>query len=65
MSTLWLSFLFGTIGMGYLVYGRKQRQIVPLVSGLVLMGTPYLVSNLWAVGGLCLVAMAVPFVVKI
>lgn len=41
---LW-GVLFGAIGMGYFVYGRKQRAAVPLLCGLALMVFPYFVSN--------------------
>jgi len=38
--------LFGSLGLGYFAYGVKQRAIVPLVCGVVLVGLPYFVSNL-------------------
>jgi hypothetical protein len=44
-STLWWGLLFGSIGLGYFVYGRKQRAIVPLVCGIALMLFPYVVSG--------------------
>lgn len=44
-STLWWGLLFGSIGLGFFVYGRKQRAIVPLVCGIVLMVFPYFVSG--------------------
>ncbi len=43
-SLLW-SLLFGSIGLGYFVYGRKQRAAVPFVCGIALMVFPYFVSN--------------------
>ncbi|CAM0999059.1 Amino acid transport protein [Rhodanobacter sp. Root179] len=44
-STLWWGLLFGSIGLGFFVYGRKQRAIVPLVCGIGLMVFPYFVSG--------------------
>jgi len=44
-STLWWGLLFGSIGLGFFVYGRKQRAIVPLLCGIALMVFPYLVSG--------------------
>lgn len=64
-STLWLSFLFGTFGMGYLVYGRKQRRVMPVVSGLALMAVPYAFDNPWIVSAVCVAMMGLPFVVAI
>ena len=43
-SLLW-SVLFGAVGMGYFVYGKKQRAAVPLVCGVALMVFPYMVPS--------------------
>jgi hypothetical protein len=43
-SILW-GLLFGSVGLGYFVYGKKQRSAVPLVCGIGLMVFPYFVSN--------------------
>ncbi len=37
--------LFGAIGLGFFVYGKKQKVIVPLIAGIVLMVLPYFISN--------------------
>ena len=49
MSDGWLfwGLLFGTTGLGFFIYGRKQRSLVPLVCGLFLMIFPYFVSNIF------------------
>ncbi len=44
-STLLWSVLFGAIGAGFFIYGKKQRALVPLLCGLALMVFPYFVSN--------------------
>jgi len=43
-SIIW-ELVFGSIGLGYFVYGKKQKRIVPLVSGLALMAFPYFVPD--------------------
>ena len=49
-ATLFWGVLFGSIGLGFFVYGRKQRAIVPLVCGLALMVFPDFVSGaVWLV----------------
>jgi len=61
---LW-GLLFGSIGLGFFLYGKKQRAVVPLVCGLALMVFPYFVSNtvlLVAIGALLI---AVPYFVRI
>ncbi|MDD3763694.1 MAG: hypothetical protein PHP86_10435 [Nevskiales bacterium] len=41
---LW-SVLFGSIGFGFFLYGKRQAAIVPLLCGLLLMVYPFFVSN--------------------
>ena len=45
LSQLLWGVLFGSIGLGYFVYGKKQRAVVPLLCGMGLMAFPYFVSN--------------------
>lgn len=57
-ALLW-GLLFGSIGAGFFVYGKKQGALVPLVCGLLLIVFPYFVSNtvLMVVIGIALVAI--------
>ena len=41
---LW-GLLYGSIGLGFFIYGRNQKAPVPLVCGIALMVFPYFVSN--------------------
>ncbi len=46
-------FIFGTIGFGAFVYGKKLELWQPRAIGLILMVYPYFVSNsilLWSLG---------------
>jgi hypothetical protein len=63
-SLLW-GLLFGSIGMGFLVYGKRQRAIVPLVCGLALMVFPYFVSNTLLLVGVGVALIAIPYFVRI
>ena len=47
LATLLLGMLFGAIGVGYSLYGRRQRAPVPLASGVLLMLFPFFVPNAW------------------
>ena len=61
---LW-GLLFSSIGMGFFIYGRKQRRAVPLVCGIVLMAYPYFVpSTIWLVGS-GVVLCAVPYFLRV
>lgn len=37
--------IFSVIGLGYLTYGKKSQQLLMLISGIALMGYPYLVDG--------------------
>jgi hypothetical protein len=43
-SIMW-NLLFGAIGVGYFLYGKKQRRPLPFACGLLLMVFPYFVAN--------------------
>jgi hypothetical protein len=57
--------LFGAIGVGYMLYGRKQRAIVPLACGLALVVFPYFVASTWALVLVGAVLVAVPWLVRL
>ena len=59
---LLLSLLFGTIGMGYLMYGKRMAQLIPLCVGLALMVVPYFIANNIILVIVCVAMMAAPFV---
>ncbi|MFC1485654.1 amino acid transport protein [Candidatus Latescibacterota bacterium] len=42
---LYAALLWGTIGFGFFIYGKKQKKIVPLVGGILLMGISYAVRT--------------------
>jgi hypothetical protein len=56
---------FGSIGLGFFIYGRKQRAVVPLLCGLMLMVFPYFVSNVMLLVGIGVVLMAIPYFLRL
>ena len=44
-STLFASLIWGSIGLGFTVYGKKQRAIVPMVGGILLVVISYLIGS--------------------
>ena len=44
-AKIFASIIFGAIGFGVFVYGKKNRAIRPLVLGISLMVYPYFISN--------------------
>ena len=65
MAKLFFGIVTGAIGLAYMVYGRRQTKLVPLVSGLILCGYSYFVDSwLWlcVIGAALLVA---PFLIDL
>ena len=67
MNESWIvwGLLFGSIGLGYFVYGRKQRAAVPFVCGLVLMVFPYFVSSTALLVAIGIVLIIIPVFLKL
>ena len=42
---LFASLIWGSIGVGYIIYAKKQQEIVPLIGGLIMIAVSYLVSS--------------------
>lgn len=64
-STLMLGIVFGSIGLGFFVYGKKQKATIPFISGIGLMALPYFISNIYILILSCLVLILLPYFVKI
>jgi hypothetical protein len=64
MNTILLSLLFGAVGMGFLMYGKKMAAMVPMLAGVALMVVPYFISNLIILALVGLALTAVPFVLR-
>lgn len=65
MSTILWGLLFGSIGLGFFLYGKKQQAIVPLFCGLALMVFPYFVSNAFLLVAIGVALTALPYFVRI
>ena len=63
-STLLWGLLFGSVGLGFFIYGKKQKSVVPLVCGLVLMIFPYFISNTVILVAIGVALMTLPYFVK-
>ncbi len=64
-STILWGVIFGSIGLGFFVYGKKQKAIVPLFSGIGLMVFPYFISNSYIMVLSGIVLVALPFFIKL
>lgn len=61
---LW-GVLFGALGLGYFIYGKKQRAVVPLVCGLALMVVPYVFADTVLLVAVGVALAAVPYFIRI
>ncbi|MBU0986245.1 MAG: hypothetical protein KKH68_03235 [Proteobacteria bacterium] len=62
-TTLLISMFFGSIGVGYFVYGKKQQQLTMMLSGIALCVYPYFISNAYAMVAIGIVLTAVPWTI--
>ncbi len=57
--------LFGAIGLGFFSYGKKQKAIIPLVTGISLFIFPYFVSNVTLLLVIGFALIMLPYFVRI
>jgi len=60
---LW-ALLFGSIGLGYFIYGKRQAQSVVRYTGLALMVFPYFVTDVFAVVLAGTILLFLPYFIK-
>lgn len=60
---LLISLIFSSIGLGYFIYGKKQKHTVAYYTGLCLMACPYIITDPMLMAGIGL--MFVPTFVRI
>jgi hypothetical protein len=61
---LW-GLLFGSIGFGFFLYGKKQKAVVPLITGIALCVVPYFIANVYVLVMVGVILMVIPFFVRI
>ncbi len=60
---LFASLIWGSVGVGYFIYGKKQQEPVPLVGGVVMIGVSYFVASALLMSLVSLAIMAAGFFV--
>ena len=65
VSAIVWGLLFGSIGVGFFIYGRKQRAPVPLICGVALIIFPYFVSNIIVLVAIGIVLVCIPYFVRL
>lgn len=64
-SSLFWGMILGSIGLGFFVYGKKQKAIVPLVTGVGLFIIPYFISNIYILLISAALLIALPYFVRL
>jgi predicted membrane protein len=59
------SLLFSIIGMGFFIYGKKQRAIVPLCAGLALIIFPYFMTSVLMLLVVGITLIAIPYFIRL
>ena len=63
-QTLLWGTLFGGMGIGYFIYGKKQKNPVAFFTGISLFVIPYMITDVLFLVVACIVVMALPFFIK-
>ena len=61
ITGLLLAVFFSAVGMGYLLYGKRMAESLPMIVGMALMVVPYLIASNVVLSVVCLGLMAAPF----
>jgi len=63
-TVLFAGVLFGSIGCGAFIYGKKRASAAHMILGALLIGYPYFVSSLTSLIGIGLALTAALFLFK-
>ena len=57
--------LFSAIGFGFFLYGKNQKSVVPLISGIALCVVSYFIANVYVFVIVGVILVAIPYFVRI
>ncbi|KHF75774.1 hypothetical protein PJ15_1976 [Acinetobacter sp. neg1] len=63
-TQLFLGVIFSSIGLGYFLYGKKQKMTVPLVCGLVLMLFTYFIDSTAMISVIGIILSILPYFLR-
>jgi len=64
-SHLIWGMVFGGIGFGFFLYGKKQKAVVPFAIGILLFVFPYFISNVYMLVIVGMVLVVLPYFLRI
>jgi hypothetical protein len=57
-SFLVASLIWGSVGLGYFIYGKRQSSWIPMIGGIFMMAGSYFISSVWLMSVVSLGLMA-------
>ena len=64
-SLLIWGMVFGAVGLGFVSYGKRQKAIVPLFSGVGLLMLPFFLPNVYILVMAGVILVALPYFLRI
>ena len=61
-TVLFASLIWGSVGLGYFIYGKRQHSWVPMVAGILMIAASYFTGSILFMTLICLGLMAGVFV---
>jgi hypothetical protein len=62
---LFASLIWGSIGMGYFVYGKRQQSLTPWIGGVLIIAASYFADSALLMSLICIgIMIAVHWLVK-
>ncbi len=51
---LFVSLVWGSVGLGYFIYGKRQQAWEPMIGGVLMMAASYFIGSVWLLSLVCL-----------
>jgi hypothetical protein len=55
---LFASLIWGSVGVGYFIYGKRQQSFVPMIGGILMIAASYFVVSVWVMSLVCVSLIA-------
>ena len=56
-SFLFASLVWGSVGVGYFIYSKKQQSLPAMVGGILLVGVSYFISSALLMSLICILVI--------
>lgn len=63
-APLFLGLIFSSIGLGYFIYGKRQRMNMPFICGITLMFFPYFIENTMIMSVCGIILSVIPWLIR-